>query len=170
MTHTQLIKPRQTELQMGARVKTHDKPLWVTSSHEKDLIQFYAKIRSMWFVLYSFGGGYWYGGDTPDGTKSRFSGDAVWCTQEECAEQIVIYSKWMLVRMKQMGRKPFAGNASNIVTGEMYAPMDESWVNSMKQRYSLYLTLDELYNATAGMIAGREVNDAKIKIKELTAG
>ena len=166
---TQMLKPRQTELQMGARVNVHDKPRWVKSSHAKDMIQFYAKVRSMWFVMYSFGGGYWHGGDTLDGHKTRFSGEPEWCTQEECAEQIVIYSKWMLVKMKQIGRTPIAGDNTHIRSG--WTPTcDLEWEGRMKQRYSLYLTLDELYNATAGMVAGREINDAQIKIKELTDG
>lgn len=167
--HTPEMFGKQTEREMGAHHPAPSTVRWIKRSHHRTMLNWYAKIRSLWFELYSFDGGLWHGGDTVDGNRTQLSGEPEYVTKHECAEQIVIYSKWMLIQMRKIGRTPIVGDNTGLST--TWTPTcDAEWEASMKSRYSLYLTVEDLYNATAHIVAGREINEDDIQVKELTAG
>ncbi len=129
------------------------KPRWVQpqlrGTHE--MIKMLSDLRHQWFVAYSEGGG----SVKQSGYKDRL----------QCAKNVVTFSHLLLEAFKVIGRTKIAEGG----TPDGVAPptCDKEWEVRIKQKYSLYLSVDELLSMTQNIQASRWSEEDKIPVGEL---
>lgn len=142
--------------QTTSKPTPRSKPRWVQPQfhYTHASIKMLSEVRHQWFIAYANGGG--------TVNQSRYK------NRLECAQNIVKLSHLLLADFRTIGRTKIAEGG----TPDGIAPpkCDKEWEARMKQKYNLYLSVDELLTATQNIKASRWVEEKGIKVSELVVG